>query len=129
MGWTRGWWILLLGVAGAGHLACDNEARGIETCRRLEGARCARAPQCIPNFQGTAESCTRFYEVHCGSGVQPAVRDPTSLELDNCLAAISQSCDAVIDPTQVSACGFLTANLPFLDAGPDTAAADAADSQ
>lgn len=109
--------------------ACSSDARATDACRRIESARCAKAPTCpaeFPDFGarfGTPESCQKFYDVQCGRGVQDAVKEPSKSELDACVKAIGASCAVAAAPETV--CTFLTANEPP-PPPPDTGAPETA---
>ncbi len=92
--------------------SCGSDARGVDTCRKIEAARCQRGPACVANFSGDVDSCTRFYDLQCGRGLQDSVREPSAAELNGCLEAIKTSCSAVNDPAKEPACSFITGNAP-----------------
>src|SRR4051812_43303974 len=69
--------------------SCGSDARAMDSCRRIENARCDRGLSCLDDFKGDAESCKRYYDVQCGRGVQDAVKEPSKAELDRCLNAIT----------------------------------------
>ncbi len=120
--------LLLLAVAaGAALTSCASEARGVETCRKIEAARCERGPECVIGFVGDPDSCKRFYDVQCGRGGNDGYRDPSTQELNDCLTAIKSSCDIVNDPMKSPACRFLNANAPDTGILPDTSAEAATD--
>ncbi len=102
--------------------SCGSDARGVDTCRKIEAARCQRGPACVTNFAGDVDSCTRFYDLQCGRGLQDSVREPSAAELNGCLEAIKTSCTAVNDPAKEPACSFITGNAP-VDTGVVTEAA------
>lgn len=105
--------------------SCGSDGRGVDTCRKIEAARCERGPACVANFSGDPTSCTRYYDVQCGRGLQDAVREPTAAELAACLEAIKGTCSAALDPAKAPACSFLVAATPT-DTGTatDTGSAD-----
>ena len=114
---------------------CGSEARGIDTCRTIENARCEQgavgasgAPKC-PDLltAGDVDSCKRFYDVQCGRGVPDPVKDPSKTELERCLTAIRSSCDVAREPELSPACYFLLANQPPVAS--DAADADAIDGE
>lgn len=104
--------------------ACGSDARSLDTCRKLESERCAKAAACpaeFPDFAatyGTVASCQQFYDVQCGRGVAEAVKEPSRAELASCLDAIKGSCEAARAPERF--CPFLTANDPADASGPST---------
>ncbi len=99
------------GVALA--IGCGSDARATDPSRTIAPARCQRGAECIPDFTGDAESCSRFYHVQCGRGVQDTVKEPTKAQLDACLTAIrTGACSVVIDPTSTDQCSFLIENVP-----------------
>lgn len=126
---------LAAGAASTSMQACGSEARGIDTCRTIENARCEQgavgasgAPKC-PDLltAGDVDSCKRFYDVQCGRGVPDPVKDPSKTELERCLTAIRTSCDVAREPELSPACYFLLANQP--PAVSDAADADAIDGE
>jgi hypothetical protein len=113
--------LALLAAPLAMAVGCTSSATGIDSCRTIEHARCARAPSCDPNFiggQDAVASCNRYYDVACARGLPSGASAPTEAELEACVAAINAQCSAALDPTSVAACSFLV--------GTTDAAADAA---
>lgn len=113
--------VIVLGLA-AHASACGSEARATDACRRLESARCERAPACpvqyadFTKIYGTVESCKKFYDVQCGRGIQEIAKEPSKSELEACVGQIKSSCEAVGSPEKF--CPFLTANdRPAEDTG------------
>src|SRR5712671_6135058 len=87
-------WIAALG-------ACGTDAMGTDACRRIEQARCRKAPACPPLTvqAGTGvEECTQFARDRCLHGL--AVVDPGLAAVDQCVSAIdrSSSCEAIASP-------------------------------
>lgn len=120
--------LLVLGLAAAAALSsCASEARGVDTCRKIEEARCERGPACVTGFVGDPDSCKRFYDVQCGRGGNDGYRDPSNAELNDCLAAIKASCEVVNDPMKSPSCRFLNANAPDTGVALDTGTEAAAD--
>lgn len=130
--------VSLAGVLAALALACGTDARGIDTCRRVEEARCKRATACgvdlgYVRHPGTSEAdaidgCVRYYRDACLHGL--VADEPGETKLQACTSAIaSGTCDVVKAPEISPACGWLIppAATPAADAAADTApAADAA---
>lgn len=128
-------------VLGAVFLACGTEAKGIEACRRIEEARCKRAPACnldlsVPPHRDAPEqdinACVRYYRDACLHGLM--VEDPGNQRVTACVDAINQGPCAVTQyPEQHPACAWLVPppEEPEPDAGADAtenaAAPDAGD--
>lgn len=114
--------------------ACGTDAVGIDSCRKLENARCEKAPECgislaKPPHEGAPEddvtACKRYYKDACLHGL-PSGKDPGELEVDACVAAIREgSCDVVRTPSLAPACVFLLEEPIVEDAGSDAADPDA----
>lgn len=131
------WHLLAVGAAAATAVlsaaACGTEPVGVESCRKIERARCENAPACgvdlsKPVHRGeTAElgvaSCVRYYDDACLHGmVAPA--DPGAVQVDACVTAINTGdCRVVLKPESSPACGFLVPPAPA-PAAPADAAAD-----
>lgn len=101
--------------------ACSSTAPGVDACRTIETTRCDKLSACSPDFPGDPASCERFYQVQCGRGLSEGSREPSSKELDRCVAAIKGSCDIASEPNNAPECAV------FLGTGPSDAGADAAD--
>jgi hypothetical protein len=128
--------LLTLLVVGAGvgfAAACGTDAVGVESCRKIEGVRCERAPRCNipldrPTHRGDTEvndvaACIRFYDDACLHGLAVA-EDPGAQIVDACAAAIIEgSCDVVRTPEIHPACAWLKPPDP---PPPPPPAADAA---
>src|SRR5882757_6507073 len=109
--------LLCIGALGA----CGTEAMGTDACRRIEQARCRKAPACpaLTVQAGTGvEECTQFARDRCLHGL--AVADPGLAAVDQCVSAIdrSSSCDVVASPSSAAACAFLEPTPVTADAGP-----------
>jgi hypothetical protein len=109
--------------------ACGTDAMATDACRKIEQARCRKAPSCpaLGISPGTGvEECVQFARDRCLHGL--AVADPGAAVVDQCVAAIdtATSCDVIASPSSAPACAFLEPTPP-VDAGSDTpdAAADA----
>ncbi len=99
---------------------------GIDSCRRIEHARCDRAPGCgidltQPVHAGSSpaddvDACVRFYDDACLHGLVTTV-DPGAVQVEACVKAIAQgTCDVVRSPETSPTCGFLVP-APVPDAG------------
>ncbi len=103
--------------------ACGTDAMGTDACRKIEQARCRKAPACPAlDVRGSTgvEECTQFARDQCLHGL--AVADPGGGSVDKCVSAIdhASSCDTVIDPSTAPSCAFLVAvPTPVVDAGTD----------
>jgi hypothetical protein len=131
------------GVCAAGVLAmvasqCGSSAVGVDACRRIESARCDRAPACqvpldVPNYtSGTAaEACVRFYDTACLHGL--TVSDPGGTAVNACVTAIQTgACEVVTSPATDPRCAWLSPGTSTADAETSDASAavvsDASDS-
>jgi hypothetical protein len=123
---------LLLGLSlGAASIAvaCSNDAVGVDACRQVEAARCHNAAACndagqfdlgYPVHRGSpttdVEACIRFYDDACLHGLVTTV-EPGTPAVQQCVAAINASCNAVINPENDPACAWLIPPAPPPDAG------------
>lgn len=98
--------------------ACGTDPVGVDSCRKIEHARCENAPACgialtNPVHRGdTPEkdvaACIRFYDDACLHGLA-APSDPGSVEVDACVDAINNGdCAVVKKPETHPSCAFLT---------------------
>jgi hypothetical protein len=113
-------------------LACGTDPVGVETCRKIETARCQNAPACgidlsVPthNDESSPEksvaACIRYYDDACLHGLA-APTDPAGPTVQACVDAINTAdCTVVKAPETAPACAFL---IP--PAAPAAAPADAA---
>jgi hypothetical protein len=134
-------WVLLLALVFAlapfAAVGCGTDATGIETCKRIEEARCNQAPRCPSidlqppySTSGTdVQACIRFYDTACLHGL--AVSDPgsTSKEVSACVNAIDTAsgdagCATIEAPWEADACSWLN---PAPEASTDAEAGDAGD--
>lgn len=125
---------LVMGLTAA--VACGTEPVGVETCRKIEFARCETAEACgidlnYPTNRATTASkrvgeCKRFYEDACLHGIAGAI-DPGPPGADACVRAIldTPGCDVVKKPDIHPACSFLIPPI-VIDSGTPEADADAA---
>jgi hypothetical protein len=131
-------------LAGTGLTACDTEAAGVDSCRKIEYARCDAASHCSATFGAIDSSaCRRFYRDHCLHGlpvpdpglakVNACVRDITELgecaaqgqdvSIETCIpdksitwdAEITTVCSLISQPEKIVSCSFL--NPTETDAG------------
>jgi hypothetical protein len=125
---------LALAAAAA---SCGTGAVDTDGCRRVEEARCRKAPACgiplePPYFTsgGDVDSCIRFYDDACLHGL--VGNGPAVAEVNACVAAIESDtpgsgCVVVKAPeTDTAACGWLVPPAPK-GSTPDASAAPAAD--
>jgi hypothetical protein len=101
--------------------ACGTDAMGTDACRKIEQARCRKAPLCPELLvqAGTGvEECAQFARDRCLHGL--AVADPGAAAVDACVAAIeaASTCGAIDAPETLPACAFLVP-VPGPDAGSD----------
>jgi hypothetical protein len=127
---------LALALAAATSGACSNDAVGVDSCKKIEEARCDQAPKC-PMIQlgqplhrdPDVEACKRFYDVACLHGLEVSA-DPGPVAVNACVAAINTgNCDTVVHPESDPACAWLIPPppTPAADAGSDVAADAPAD--
>lgn len=109
--------------------ACGTDASGVETCRKIETARCERAPSCgvsldtPPHVAKQVDGCIDYYHDACLHGL--TVADPGTQAADSCVTVITDgSCDYVLHPELAPECSFLQTAA---DAGADDAAPLVAD--
>lgn len=130
-------WLPLIGSAAVvltGVLACGTEPVGVETCRKIERARCENAPACgidlsAPVHRGdtpelAVAACVRYYEDACLHGMV-APTDPGNIQVQACIDAINTGdCGVVKTPEVHPSCAFLVPPAP--PPAPAPAPADAA---
>jgi len=115
---------------------CDNGATGVETCRRIEEARCELVRGCPGAVQTDDDvtACKLFYRDQCLFGIADA-QQPDEVSVAACLAALEQAracvdanqpfascseapalaadatssegCKALLTPQDLAACSFL----------------------
>jgi hypothetical protein len=107
-----------------GLVACATDAVGVDTCRKIEYARCDAASHCPGTFGAIDPgACRRFYRDHCLHGLPAA--DPGA-KVNSCVGDIDSlgacaaqaqdstpltSCDPSIvslDPAILTACALLS---------------------
>ncbi|WP_437987128.1 hypothetical protein [Sorangium sp. So ce117] len=94
--------LLGLGVTIITAPSCGNDAVGVDACRRIEQARCEAAAVC-PEWIGSGDAeervntCVEFYWDQClhgfenGAGGGQTVAEPTTVEVDACVAAVGEA--------------------------------------
>ena len=106
-------------LAGAQATGCGTDATGTDACRKIEQARCRRAPDCpmLALQSNGVEECVQFARDRCLHGL--AVADPGAPVVDSCVSAIGRAtCDVIASPESAPECAFLRP-VPLPDAGPD----------
>ncbi len=115
--------------------SCGNDAVGVDACRRIEDARCRRAPGCDialePPFHtagSDVDGCIRFYDTACLHGL--AVGNPGGSAVNDCASAIESTtdCTSIRAPQNLAACAWLGPSSVPVDAAAapaDAAATDA----
>lgn len=111
--------VTLAGVAIAAAMACGTDPVGVESCRKIEIARCENANACgidlsKPVHRGDTPSldvgaCKRYYEDACLHGLVIA-EDPGAVVVDACVEAINDpanGCEVVKAPETHPKCSFL----------------------
>lgn len=127
--------LLLAAIGVAVVVACGTDATGIETCRKVETARCEAAPACNvslaspPHPSGDVQGCIDFYHDACLHGLE--VDDPGGPSADACVKAIqgasaNNHCEYVLHPELATECAWLLPAAPVDDAGTDADADDGA---
>lgn len=120
--WVRVTAVTLAAVALGGAFACGTDPVGVETCRRIEFARCENAPACNvslerPVHRGDSPSddvgaCKRYYDTACLHGLA-APTDPGGPQVQACVDAINTGpCEWVVSPELAPACAFLVPPAP-----------------
>jgi hypothetical protein len=109
---------------------CGTDAMGTDACRKIEQARCRKAPACpdLTVQAGTGvDECVAFARDRCLHGL--AVADPGVAAVDQCVSAIDHatSCDPVASPSNLTACAFLLPGQAAIDASDEGAASTPAD--
>lgn len=118
-------------------MACGTEPVGVDSCRRIEHARCENAPACGINLERPVHNgdspernvaaCNRFYDDACLHGLAVSA-DPGAVAVDACIEAIhTGNCDVVKKPESHPSCSFLAppppppapAPAPAVDAATD----------
>lgn len=108
-------------------VACGTDASGIDSCRKIEEARCRRAPGCgmvldkIRYVGSTPEEavqgCIRHYREACLHGT--IVQDPGPTSVQSCVSAVTTgSCDVVKTPESSADCAWLIPPAEVADAAP-----------
>jgi hypothetical protein len=133
--WAGSVLLALLAVGGAWIPACGTDAVGVETCRKIEEARCRQAPNCgidlgTPKHRDTdVDACIRFYRDACLHGLEsPTDPGPNGPQTQACIDAINKgNCDIVKTPQNDPACAWLIPPQPPPAADASDAPADAPD--
>ena len=130
--------VVTLGLASA--FACGTDPVGVETCRKIEDARCDNAKSCgidissqpvhrrdgkTPDAQDQQDvgACKRYYEDACLHGLV-TTSDPGAVQAQACVDAINNATDCAIvkNPEKAPACAFLlppAAPAAAVEAGTD----------
>jgi len=94
--WSRRSIALLTAVGalaglGAGAIVpgCGTDAVGVDACRRIETARCEAAVACGYTADQVT-TCKDFYRDQCLHGLQNNEWEPSTADVDACVAAIGQ---------------------------------------
>ena len=120
-----------LALVLGGTFACGTDPVGVESCRKIEQARCENAPACgisltMPVHNGDSPeqdvaACIRYYHDACLHGFV-APDDPGAVVVQGCIDAINTGdCSVVKAPETSPSCSFL---IP--PAAPVTPVVDAA---
>lgn len=114
-------------LAALNLLACGTDAVGVDSCRKIEQARCENAPSCgidltMPVHRGdtperNVAECIRFYDDACLHGLV-ASSDPGAISVQACVDAINTGdCTVVKNPETNASCAFLNPSGSTADAG------------
>jgi hypothetical protein len=126
--------VLVLSVlAVAVYAACGTDATGIDSCRKIETARCQQALACgislatPPAVSDSVDGCISFYNDACLHGLE--VADPGTPAINACVDAIndvdaSNHCLTVQYPQTSLSCAWLTPPPTTDDDASDDADAD-----
>ena len=98
------------------YAACGTDAQGVETCRKIETARCRAAAGCNvpltspPHPADDVQGCIDFYHDACLHGLE--VQDPGAPSADACVKDISTAqsnnhCEYVLHPELAPGCTWL----------------------
>ena len=98
-------------------LACGTSPTGVDSCKKIEQARCENAPSCgidlsIPAHRGSSPelnvaSCIRYYDDACNHGLVVQT-DPGNAAAQSCVDAINAGdCNVVKNPQTHASCAFL----------------------
>jgi hypothetical protein len=68
---------------------CGTDAVGIDACRQIETARCEAAAAC-GYTEAQVKTCIEFYRDQCLHGLENTTREPSTAEIDACVAAVKQ---------------------------------------
>jgi hypothetical protein len=119
--------LVVIALAGTLGWACKGGAVGVETCKQIENALCARAPACGINLSATTgtprhsdsetdvQACQQFYAIECQHGLDTSVT-PSSAQIQDCINAITSQVEGcaggtlITDPQDVAlngACSWL----------------------
>lgn len=83
---------------------CGPEPIGVESCRRIEGARCEAAASCGFSEDDVAD-CKLIYADQCLHGIENKGHRPIESETDACIAAITAAgACAAAGVTKISDC-------------------------
>jgi hypothetical protein len=66
---------------------CGTDAVGIESCKKIEEARCEGAKSCGMS-DDQSEHCKQFYRDQCLHGIENSDHTPSEQETDACVAAV-----------------------------------------
>ncbi|UQA56425.1 hypothetical protein [Polyangium aurulentum] len=72
--------------------SCGSDAAGIEACRQIESARCEAMQACGLSADAAA-SCSSFYHDQCLHGVENPNADPSTAQIEACIAAVRAAAD------------------------------------
>ncbi|MDB4945278.1 MAG: hypothetical protein JWP97_4812 [Labilithrix sp.] len=119
---------LALALGGAATAACGTDPVGVDSCRKIESARCENAPSCgidltQPAHRGDSPNldvgaCKRFYDDQCLHGLVVS-EDPGAVKVQACVDTLNDpatSCDVIVSPERSPSCAFLS---PAADASAD----------
>jgi hypothetical protein len=107
--------------AFVGVVSCATEATGVDSCRKIEYARCDAAAHC-PSAFGTIDpaACRRFYRDHCLHGLP--TQDPGLANVNLCVKHISDLGQCAAHESEADA-SLATCSLEGLSRDPEVTTA------
>lgn len=99
-------------------LGCGPEAVGVESCRKIESARCDAAAACGFD-EGKIADCKLLYADQCLHGMENSAYRPTETDTEACIAAVTEAGNCAANGvTKMSACPAAPLIPGLLDRSP-----------